>query len=154
MTLPRRIVGLEWAHECDRPRCIPKSRPRGTKGLGLRYERLVGKALHGMPGLRLGQWFKFCDANGGGWCQPDVLIIHPAVVFVLECKLTDVPLADMQLSGLYVPILSHVYKRPVHSIVVTKHLTRTSDLGRVCDSLASAIGRPAPVLHWLGHGPL
>jgi hypothetical protein len=133
---------------------MPRTRSRGVKALGLRYERLVGRALGAWPGLRLGPWFEFCDANGRGYCQADALIIQPDLVVVLECKLTDVPQADLQLEGLYKPVLEHIYKRRVHGVVVTRHLTRTTDLSRVTDSFAGALARPRPILHWLGRGPI
>lgn len=155
----REIVGLVSAEACEWPTCIPrKSRVRGAKAAGLSYEKKfcleVGKRF---PEAVRGQWFRFRDVNGWGYCQPDCILVRENAVLVLECKLTDTEQARRQLSRLYFPILSHVYGLPTLGIVVVKHLTRVTRVESVFGSLAEAL--PAsmggiPTLHWLGRGAL
>ena len=62
----RTIVGLESARAlAGRPLSIPKGRPRGAKADGIRYEKLLAKALAPL-GFEHGRWFEFVDANGYG----------------------------------------------------------------------------------------
>jgi hypothetical protein len=144
----RSIVNLISAERCESP--WPKARrPRGAKGAGLRYEKLVAKASKGLHN----QWFRFIDANGEGYCCPDIIIDHATGLFVLECKLSDREEAKSQLTDLYIPVISHVYARPARGIVVTKVLKRQSSgiVTSLCEAFQS---NDIPVLHWLGRGPL
>jgi len=155
---PRRITGLVWAEWASSP--WPASRPRGAKGAGLRYERRVAKATKGDHG----RWLRFCDANGTGYCSPDILLWQPppafggppltlAALIVLECKLTWTPEAEAQLTGLYCPILAHLYpETPIRGVVVVRALT--PDAPRPVHTLREALADgPTPkVLHWLGQG--
>ena len=86
MTRHRVVAGLRYAVPCERPEFIPKSRPRGSKGDGLRFERRVVKAI---AGAKHSPWFLYIDQNGEGWCNPDLLLEIPQGIVVLECKLTD-----------------------------------------------------------------
>lgn len=150
----RKIEGLRWAKPCARPKCIPRSRPRGVRALGKRYEAAVAKQLTG-KGVA-GQWFEFEDDNGHGYCQIDFLLEEEKAV--LEVKLTEVEAARQELTDLYLPVLRHIYGPNVRGIVVARHLTRETDLDRVCDSLPLALivarTRGIPTLHWIGKGPL
>jgi len=144
---PRQVVGLVWAEWAASP--WPASRPRGAKGAGLRYERRVAKATKGDHG----RWLRFCDANGTGYCSPDILLWKPPALIVLECKLTWTPEAEAQLTGLYCPILAHLYPEiPIRGVVVVRALT--PDAPRPVHTLSEALADgPAPkVLHWLGQG--
>jgi hypothetical protein len=143
----RRITGeIEWAAKATRPGVFGTSHPHGAKLKGLQYERAVAGAL---PADWLhGQWFKFCDEGGVGYCQPDFIRVTATMVFVLECKLTDVMEAKGQLLGLYLPVLRHVFGRPVRGIVVARTLTPEST--NVVASLGEAENAAAslPTLHW------
>lgn len=161
MTQPRKsckeVKGLTFAAPCLRPSFIPLQRSRkGSKGAGLRYEKLVAKAI---PGSILGQWFHYLDASGPGWCQPDILVLGAKRILVLECKLTLTAEAFRQLSKLYVPVLTLAYPgRTIVPGVVCKNLTPEVDLSSVVESLPELLSRPQgsalPVLHWLGNSPL
>ena len=110
-----------------------------------------------MPGAIHNQWFWFIDRNGAGHCCTDVILDLGHRLVVLECKLTDVDEARSQLEHLYKPVLAMAYGKPVAGVVVTRHLTRLTELSTVVDSLASALKAPLgalPTLHWLGRGPI
>lgn len=144
----RSIIGLISAEPAKSP-WIKTKRPRGVKGLGIKYERDVAKAVGGIHN----PWFRFVDTVGPGYCCPDIVLDIPEGLFVLECKLSDKELAKSQLTELYIPVLSYVYQRPVRGIVVTKHVTAQST--NICESLREAIAaEPIPTLHWLGRGPI
>jgi hypothetical protein len=103
------------------------------------------------------QWFYFVDRNGPGHCCTDVILDVGTRLVVLECKLTDVDEARGQLEHLYKPVLAMAYGRPVSGAVVTRHLTRLTDLSSVVDSLKLVLQAPLgalPTLHWLGRGPI
>ena len=152
----RRIMGQVRAKPCARPACIPRSRPRGAKALGLRYERALARAL---PHGRHGPWYEFIDANGPGYCQPDIVLDMGECMFVLESKLSNVEQAKAQIEDLYVPVLTAAHRTKVHGIIVVRHLTPGVDLALVHDTLQSAMiaavrGSQLPLLHWLGRGRL
>lgn len=144
--MPRKVKDLIWVTPADNP--WPPTRPRGSKGAGLRYQRKVTLHTGGIGG----KWYKFLDANGVGFCSPDVLLPQQKLLLVLEVKLTDTPQAQEQLLDLYIPVLRQLWPGPIRGIVVAKSLTPASH--SVCRSLREAITHPAPapVLHWLGQG--
>lgn len=145
MTEYRRIVGLKWARECERPKCIPKGRPRGRKAAGLRYERQLAKAL---PEAKHGQWFEFEDVNGRGYCQTDLLLhLGGWGIAILECKYTWTLEAQRQLDLLYRPVVERAFMLPVRCVVVCKVLVPEAPLAAPTLGEALASGR---VWHWLG----
>ena len=153
---PCRIIrGLVSADFCPRPAQIPKSRPRGRKAAGLKYERNLAE---GLPGAKHGQWFKFVDSNGPGFCQPDILLRTPVGIAVLESKYTWTQAGHVQLDKLYIPVVEMAWPdQPAFGIVVCKVLTADVDPSWICRDLASAIARAAgdasrTVLHWIGAG--
>ena len=156
--MSRQIAGeVTFAAPCLRPVFIPGQRAgKGSKGAGIRFERSLAKALkHAIHG----QWFHFIDANGPGWCQPDLIICGKKRTIVLECKLTFTRDAHDQLEGLYRPILTKAYGTEVVGVVVCKNLTPYMPGEVIVDSLEEAIsasfeGAKAPVLQWLGRGPV
>ncbi len=150
----RVVEGLRYAALAERPPGIPKGRPRGTKAVGLRFERALAKKL---PTARHGQWFYYVDRNGPGYCQPDLYFEEQGRLIVLECKLTDCDGARGQILDLYAPVLSKALGKPVQGIIVVRHLTRNTELELVHGSLALAkvaCQTQIPILHWLGTGPL
>lgn len=151
----RVVRGLVWARACPRPVCIPKSRPKGAKAQGLRYERSLAQAL---PEATHGPWFQFCDAAGLGYCQPDLVLVRPDWVLVLEAKLSWTAEGHSQIRQLYAPVLEKVYSRRVVGVVVTKLLRPETPRSLVCGNLERAIVVAADtgsaVLHWLGKCPL
>lgn len=149
----RFIHDLTWAERVKKPKFSPQARATGIKAVGLRFEK---KVAEGIPGAQRGKWFRFRDANGEGWCSPDIILPVNFGLLCLECKLSDLPEAKTQISRLYKPVLELVYGRPVFGIVVTRHLRPFTDPADVVDSLRDAILRlrdaPTciPILHWLG----
>lgn len=157
----REVKGITFAAPCLRPSFIPLQKSRkGSKGAGLRYEKLVAKAI---PNSVLGQWFHYIDANGAGWCQPDVLVLGRKRVLVLECKLTLTSEAFRQLQLLYFPVLRQAYpEREIIGGVVCKNLTPEVDFSLLFESIPELIAKyptldspsAIPVVHWLGSSPL
>lgn len=152
--MSRVVSGLLWARQVPRPEFIPRSRPKGAKAKGLRFERLVAKAL---PGAKHALWFEYGDSHGKGWCSTDLVLEFPNRVVVIEVKLTDTPVAIGQLAGLYLPVLAKAFAKPTYGVIVAKHLTTGTEPTRVVDNLAAALRlctKTIPVLHWLGRGRL
>lgn len=151
--MSRVIVGLRWAKACSRPACIPKSRPRGKKAAGLKYERDLAKAI---KGAIHGQWFEFEDKNGHGWCQPDLFFTQGGEIFVLESKYTWTQSGHDQINLLYRPVLEAAFNIPVSGIVVCKVLTPDVEAHWVKGTLEEAIEQAKQdrktVLHWVGVG--
>ncbi len=151
--MSRVVSGLQWAKACSRPACIPKSRPRGKKAAGLRYERSLASAL---PWATHGQWFEFEDYKGHGWCQPDVFFELSGHIFVLEAKYTWTEAGFRQIEGLYAPVLRNAFRKPVHGVQVCKVLVPEMGGSQVYRSLTDACDGAAAggkvVLHWIGAG--
>lgn len=153
----RVVEGLKWAERrLEGPWGTRGSRPRGAKALGVTYEKALAKAL---PDALRGVWWEFEDANGGGWCQTDLLLEGRETTLVLEAKLSWVMQGHSQLELLYKPVLELALGKPVLGVVVCKTLRSgmpasvsiTSDLP---SALALARSARRPVLHWIGNGPL
>jgi hypothetical protein len=155
----RTVTGLSYAALALRPKGLPISRPRGSKAAGLRYERALGKAL-ALEGVRAigGQWFEFCDANGPGHCQTDLIIVGKKRVAIIECKLGDVNTGRAQLSGLYLPVARLVWPdKKALGIVAARHLGREENEDLVVGSLEEALKRAEeviPTLHWIERTPV
>jgi hypothetical protein len=153
----RSVVGLHYAAMCLRPAHIPKSRPKGSKAAGLRYEKALAAAI---PRAEHGQWFEFKDLNGPGHCQMDLVIEGAKRVVIIECKLTEVEQGQEQLEKLYFPIAKLVWpdKKPL-GIVAVRHLSKCPDVREVETTLKGAILRAEtkgviPVMHWMERMPL
>jgi hypothetical protein len=153
---PRRLEHVEWAHECEAPGWAQAKRSRGTKALGLSYERKLAKVLP--AGSLHGQWFIYRADGRVGYCQPDFLLRGKSELAVLEAKLTDVEAAWEQLTHLYAPVLRRCYSKEILRVVVTRSVARVPANAEVVETLTQAltlarIGRLA-VLHWIGSGRL
>lgn len=150
--MTRQVRGLRWARLREAGP-FGRSRPRGAKAMGVRYERQLAKQLG--AGWRHGQWIEFEDANGRGWAQPDFILIGQRRLVVLEAKYTWVPEAMAQLDLLYRPLCEALWGLPVVGFVVCKNLIPQiqgnlwTDLGEMLE-----IGRNLDCLHWIGTGPL
>jgi len=154
VSLPRRLVAVEWAHKCEVPDFARTKRASGTRALGLAYERKLAKVLP--AGALHGQWFIYRADGRVGYCQPDFLLKGKSEVAVLEAKLADVELAWDQLKCLYTPVLRHFYEREPLCVVVTRSVARVPANAEVCETLKDAlrVARAGlmPVLHWIGTG--
>lgn len=102
----RHVKGLKWAELRDYGPFPGKQSNRNAKACvkkGKSYERTV---LREVTRLDLGgeicfqQWIMFADENGLGWAQPDLYVLLPNLVLLMECKLTQTPDAAEQLSRL------------------------------------------------------
>lgn len=147
---------------------------RGTKGQGLRFQQAAANAIrqpfqHGQAnGTSSGQahpvpvfpdkWFKYHDANGIGYCSPDILLLDGHQICIIECKLTWTPEAIGQITELYAPVVNMVYERTTTGIILARHLTPATPLDTLSTTLAQALAFARqgliPTLHWLGHGPI
>lgn len=150
--MPHHVIsGLKWARLSPKPKFAVKGArlPRGVKGEGVRFERKVAKAL---PLAQHGVWFEFEDSRGLGHCQPDLLLIQSDRVIVIECKLTWTPVAQTQLSDLYLPVVEFVFGLPVVLVTICRNLTPTTPRDALCDDLRAALSssHSFPVIHWLG----
>ena len=156
----RVISQIRDAEACERPKGLPKSRARGVKARGIKYERDLAAAI---PSARHGQWFRFEDGNGPGCCQTDLLLETQWGLAILEAKLTWTWEGHRQLDQLYIPVLRQAYSsawagKPPHifGLVVCKVLTPDLNLHRdwICRDLYGALSRAAEgkrtVLHWMG----
>lgn len=159
----RKLVGLYAARSLDaRPECIPVGRPRGIKAKGLRYERIVAKALlsrfGNASGLTFGQWFEYHDANGRGYAQVDMMLydISKDIYVIGEIKLTDTPAARKQLDALYIPVVEMAMGTRAVGMVIARNLTSASATSEIFDKFIEAArcaqqGRQA-LWHYLGRG--
>ena len=148
----RKVKGLQWACQlAGRPKIIPLGRPRGVKALGLRYERALARAV---PMAKHGLWFEFLDANGPGFCQPDLVIEGQEAVLVLEVKLSWVPDGHTQIEELYRPVLAACCKKPVYGVQVTRNLRpgmgAVTVVGSLQEAVAEAKAGRLVCWHWLG----
>jgi hypothetical protein len=146
----RVVDGLQWVEQAESP--WPKSRPRGAKGEGLRFEKALAKRL---LGARHGLWFKFQDFNGIGYCSPDFIVNYEQFVLVIEAKLTDTDEGRAQIEQLYSPVLQMHYRRPIRGVLVCKNLRQGS--GNIVPDLVSAVRLSEnciPTLQWRGKGPI
>lgn len=144
-----------WAEPCAKPPFIPTTRRRqGAKRAGIAFETALAKAL---PDAIHGQWFKYADSHGVGWCQTDLLIFSPKVVTVVEVKLTDFESAKLQLEDLYVPVVAKAYPElEVRTVIALRHVTNVPREEEIFDSFTQVLMAegPSPVFHWLGKGPI
>jgi len=123
VTRSHSVKNLQWTETAS----CPWKRRRLTKiqQMGLTYERKVVKFFRKQqwPGALLhGQWFKFRDCCGSGFCCPDILLVQPTRAVIFECKLTQTPSAHGQLSELYGPVVGMYYGLPVVLCEVFRNL--------------------------------
>ena len=64
----------------------------------------------------------FEDANGIGCCQTDHELHFEDYIILLECKLTQSPLAVPQMTKLYIPVMKEIYDKPIIPVQVCKNL--------------------------------
>ena len=97
------------------------------------------------------QSFDFVDANGKGYCQPDVILELPERVVVIEVKLSQTWYGDEQIRQLYLPVVEHFYKKPVVPVQMFRNIRKRSEWGifNVGELLTATEGR-AWQWHWYG----
>ncbi len=142
---------IVWAQKCNRPRCIPSSRPRGVKAEGLRYEGALARAL--APAVR-GQWWQYRADGPMRYCQTDLLL----GAVIVECKLSWVPEGQRSLDELYLPVVSRALDRPARGFVACRYLRRGMSGVEVVEDFETALAAIAygksVVLHWLPGTPV
>lgn len=124
----RRIEGLVWVQLTDEGPIISRKAPRkASVKRGRGYERKVARALKREKDklggeLFIGQWLLFKDRHGYGRAQPDVYILRPDLVVLIECKLTQTESVIPQLLNLYLPLIRGLYSRRVVCIQACHNL--------------------------------
>lgn len=155
--MTRVVDGLVWACRAEAsPFGFRKKtgRGKGAKANGLRYESALAKELHFIA--EHGIWWRFCDKNGPGVCQTDLVIVGKTMVVVLEAKYTYCDAAWVQLESLYKPVISAALALPVLGVQVCKNLLPgvrgvKRELGEALE-IARAGGRAT--WHWRGLGSM
>ena len=116
---------------------------KGCRAKGKTYERtvarLLARSLDSSAELFYNQWIAFTDSTGSHYCQPDLYIVLPSYVLLLEVKLTQTESAEGQMSELYKPVLEALYSRPVVMVQICKNLrypprAEISALHQACSS--------------------
>lgn len=149
---------ITYAAPCLKPKFIPAPRRlRGTKRLGIAYERALAKAI---PAATHGQWFEYRHADEPSWCQIDLLLESARRVVVIEAKLTDLAAARQQLDELYLPVLRVAFpEKSVRGVIALRHVTNVPEGVEIWDKFSEALWAAretgsAPIFHWLGKGPI
>ena len=95
---------------------------KGLKAKGLAYERRVGRWLMAnYDGAERADWISYFDNNGIGKAQPDFLIKRPDFILCLEVKLKENTTGYTQLEKLYIPLLKHIYRKPIYGMLICAH---------------------------------
>lgn len=142
--MARIIRGLQSVALAQNPWGKTPRAGSGPKGRGIRFERSIAKML---PQALHGQWFRFVDNAGPGYCQPDLLFAKGDCLFVVECKLTDCSEAWDQLQLLYRPVLRSLWDGEICPIVVARYLSPITPRERVVTTWDAAMSAKHPVLH-------
>lgn len=150
--MPRKIEDLKFAEAHPGPGYVPK-RLRGAKAQGIAFQNKVARYLDGLdvPFVH-GGWFRFRDANGYGYCQPDHfgMAEGPAgeYIVLIEDKLTQKLVgAEAQLRNLYGPVLAHVYRKPVIYIQAFKRI-RSLPMDQIDCPMEAVKRGPGPTYSW------
>lgn len=125
----RVIKGPLWARQVEPPG-FAKAKLKGSAAKGKTYERKVWKYVNkwieqeGRTELApiYQPWIQFEDANGWGLASPDIVLVAPDRVVVLEAKLSQTAAAEHQLVKTYFPLLSLLFAKPVFGIQVCKNM--------------------------------
>jgi hypothetical protein len=149
---PRKINGLLRASLVPRPSHIPVNKPpKGSaRHKGLLYElKAVKRLMRELPNLNLyyHQWIEYVDASGRHHCEPEVFAVLPNEVLLAEVKLTGNTYAVEQMSGLYAPLLSHLFQRPVRCLQIC-HSVSPHTPGPFVDGPAQFLATKLPQGTW------
>lgn len=149
----RQIDELIWVRRLDEVKAPWKTDRKlsNAQKKGLAYERKVRKLIDELiPDAQVlyGVWFQFKDKNGTGIAQPDYVVKQRSSVIIFEVKLTHTKQAELQLKGLYGPLVSTYFKLPPVLVEVCKNLTPDKNIFLVPNlSEARANGR-IHTIHW------
>lgn len=106
---------LKWARfSPSPPPGLKKSRPRGRKRQGVKYEQAAHEYFHSLfPAWRANQWIHFADEHSTRWCQPDGFVELPDRILLVEFKYQHTPEAWEQLRLVYAPVLEYLLGKRV-----------------------------------------
>lgn len=101
-------------------------------------------------GLRFHEWISYEDHGHQRAAEPDCFAALADWVLLLEFKLTGSRYGYNQCLGLYVPLLTILFNKPVYSLQVCKNLTPETP-GPFVYSVEDFLADPQPyaTLQWL-----
>lgn len=169
----RHVEGLRLVEWASAPTFAGRSRARGQKARGLKFEREVEAELARRgrqplapeeldtapqgpaPTFVRGPWIGFEDAAGRGLAQPDFIL--PDLGLVLEVKLSETPRAFEQLFSLYIPLLNVLLPRDGgwwglqvcrNLAPVAREERPTDDWGAILEDLPAVVPPARAVWHF------
>ena len=103
---------------------------KGARAKGKTFERTVARHLsrvmmyeHPEIAVIHNQWIEYIQENKVHYCQPDILLISPDKVIIIETKLTQSLCANDQLFYLYAPLIKRLYPdKKVFCIMLCKNV--------------------------------
>ena len=100
---------------------------KGSRAKGKTYERTILRQLKrhftDLDAIHYNEWIGYTDSTGSNFCQPDIYILLPSYILLLEIKLTQTENAEIQLRDLYRPLLEALSPgRPVVMVQICKNL--------------------------------
>jgi len=113
-----KIIGVRWAEFTERPPWLTDSPLKGVQREGQLYEERLGALLEALCGkdreVLMGQWIKYQDKRGVGWCQPDILLMpkkRKRTIYIIEVKRTATGHAITQLAQHYLPVIRKMFPK-------------------------------------------
>lgn len=105
---------------------------KGSCAKGKTYERTIYRRLKAVleeSAIYYNKWIRYEDSTGTHFAQPDIFIVCPRRIYLLEIKRTQTFEAELQLQLLYKPLLEHLFPdKEIFCIQVCKNLrTRPKD---------------------------
>lgn len=120
------IKGLRSAYLTAESPFKKEPKLKGAPAKGKTYERwVIRKLKNKLPAEMFfpSQWIRYEDASGWHYAQPDIFILLPAKILLLEIKRTQTLEAHYQLRGLYKPLLNFLYPdKKVVCVQICKNL--------------------------------
>lgn len=99
---------------------------KGSCAKGKTYERTIYRRLKAILNedcIFYNKWIRFEDKTGTHFAQPDIFIVCPSKIFLLEVKRTQTLEAELQLKFLYKPLLEYLFpSKEVFCVQVCKNL--------------------------------
>lgn len=112
---------------------------------GLQFQRRVEKALQEEFFIETesSPWFRYRNSVGDQhWAQPDILVLLPEAIVVVEVKLTHTMAAWTQLRTLYMPLIEEWDggRRRVLGVEVCRHYDRSVEFPELTSFLLAHPG--------------
>jgi len=108
----RSIRGLQQALLIEPPSFLSNSYRSPAMLQGIRFEKKIKKYIdtcYQDAEILKGQWFQFEDIRGRGFAQPDIILLSPESLIIVEVKLTWRPEVERKLRRLYGPLCSEIW---------------------------------------------